>query len=99
MQQEYGLGPATSVHVVGPAITGPLTNDQMIAYIQNVIASGGPARDGKTFYMLYLPDGSGNAARSRSRPITRRSRTAAPMRGASSPACSSTAAARPSSRR
>lgn len=61
MQQEYSLGPATSVHVVGPAITGPLTNDQMIAYIQNVIASGGPARDGQTFYMLYLPDGSGNA--------------------------------------
>jgi hypothetical protein len=61
MQQAYGLGAATSVNVVGPAISGRLTNDQMIAYIQNVIAAAGLTRDGRTFYMLYLPDGSGNA--------------------------------------
>ncbi len=55
--QPFGLGAATSVHATGPAITANPTQDQMIAYLQSVIAAGAPAPDGHTCYLLYLPDG------------------------------------------
>jgi hypothetical protein len=55
--QPFDVGAATSVHATGPAITSDQTQDQMIAYLQSVIAAGAPAPNGATCYLLYLPDG------------------------------------------
>ncbi len=52
----YGLeAPASSLHLDGPAITTSPTQAEMVAYIQGVLAAGGPQPNGKTCYVLYLP--------------------------------------------
>jgi hypothetical protein len=56
---DYGLGVAgPSVHVVGPAIAPGTTLDQptFTQYVTDAI-QGGPEPDGRTMYMLYLPEG------------------------------------------
>lgn len=55
----YSLGTPTSMTVVGPAIAaGNMSNAQMQAYIQALITANQiPAANGKTVYMLYLPNG------------------------------------------
>lgn len=57
---EYGVTPiAQTVNYLGPAITTtPYSRADMVSYIQSAIAAGGvPAPNGKTLYMMYLPDG------------------------------------------
>jgi hypothetical protein len=56
---EYHLGKATAVASLrGPAITGAtMTDHDVFTYIENAIADGGPARDGHTLFLLYLPAG------------------------------------------
>src|SRR5262249_20261497 len=56
---DYGVGDAgPSVHITGAPLSAGTTLDdaQMKAYIGAAI-DGGPAPDGNTVYMLYLPDG------------------------------------------
>ena len=57
---EYGLGAIHSTtHLVGPSIAGTLTATQLSAYVSAVIAAdAGPAPDGHTIYLVYLPDGA-----------------------------------------
>jgi len=58
---DYGLGMAgASRHVIGPAIASgtTMTNADMVSYITNAIAGGGPQPDGNTVYVLYLPAGA-----------------------------------------
>jgi hypothetical protein len=53
---DYSSGtPTSGVHLTGPAISGNVNDSDMVAYIQQVIASG-PAPNGNTLYLLYLPD-------------------------------------------
>jgi hypothetical protein len=55
----YGIADAgPSVHITGPTLSAGATldDDQMKAYIGAAI-NGGPAPNGSTVYMLYLPDG------------------------------------------
>jgi N-acetylneuraminic acid mutarotase len=45
------------LHVTGaPAITTTFQNSDVVAYIQAVIAAGGPQPNGNTLYLLYLPE-------------------------------------------
>ena len=62
---EYGLGtlqPTTPI--VGPAIAaGTYTSGQIADFIATAIAGGaGPAPNGNTIYLIYLPDGATYAA-------------------------------------
>jgi hypothetical protein len=60
----YGLAaPVASLHVTGaPAINSLLTESEVIAYIQAVIAAGGPQPNGHTLYLLYTPEQGGLAS-------------------------------------
>jgi hypothetical protein len=53
----YGLGtPVSGGHLTGPAISNNVDSSTMLSYIEQVVASG-PAPNGNTLYLLYLPDG------------------------------------------
>ncbi|MFT3836440.1 MAG: hypothetical protein QM723_05525 [Myxococcaceae bacterium] len=53
---EYGVGPAAaSLHRFGPAISADLTTAQVEQYIIDVADAGGPAVNGQTLYLAYLP--------------------------------------------
>ncbi len=54
----YSLAaPVASLHVTGaPAITTTLSQPEVVAYIQAVIAAGGPQPNGNTLYLLYVPE-------------------------------------------
>jgi hypothetical protein len=55
---EYGLGPvASTFRVTGPAITQDIDRTVLAAYIAGAVADGGPAPNGRTLYLLFLPDG------------------------------------------
>jgi hypothetical protein len=56
---EYSLSSATAVaSLIGPPIIADLTDHDVYDYITAAVATnGGPARDGNTLYMLYLPSG------------------------------------------
>jgi hypothetical protein len=59
MSSEYHLGTLTSaVHITGPAMTASVyTTADLQAYVTSAIAGGaGPAPDGNTIYLVYLPD-------------------------------------------
>jgi hypothetical protein len=59
VSQPYALAmPAASLHVTGPTITTPMAEADLVQYVQNVIANGGPAPNGSTLYLLYLPETS-----------------------------------------
>ncbi len=55
----YGLGAAKrNVRVTGPAIPSKISESQLVAYIDALVAGGAaPAPDGNTVYFVYLPDG------------------------------------------
>ena len=62
---DYGVGPIAGVsHVVGGAITSPLSDHDAFDYVTETLAQPGvPRPDGKTLYVIYLPAGgyvSGN---------------------------------------
>jgi hypothetical protein len=61
---EYGLGSIASVvHIVGPALSGAQTTAMLASYVtQAIAADAGPAANGKTIYLVYLPDGATFAA-------------------------------------
>jgi hypothetical protein len=54
---EYGVGAAeTSVHLTGLPIDHDLSAQEIAAYIdQTRLAAGGPAPNGNTLYLLYVP--------------------------------------------
>jgi hypothetical protein len=56
---EYSLGPASATaNLMGPPITGDMTDHDVYDYITSVVtANGGPARNGNSLYLLYLPAG------------------------------------------
>ena len=57
---EYGLGAITSAtHIVGPSLSGTLTTGQIADYISAAISGdAGPQPDGRTIYLVSLPDGA-----------------------------------------
>ena len=60
MSSEYELGTLSSIaHVTGPAIdAGTISTTDIRAYVANAIAGdAGPAPNGNTIYLLYLPAG------------------------------------------
>jgi hypothetical protein len=47
------------VHAEGPALTGAVTDSQLLAYARDAAtAAGAPAPDGSVIYLLFLPDGA-----------------------------------------
>jgi hypothetical protein len=60
VSSEYGVGALTSaVHLTGPSMSGSYTTDQLRSYVASVIAGdAGPAPNGNTVYLLYLPTGA-----------------------------------------
>jgi hypothetical protein len=56
---EYGLGSVNTVaNIMGPAIAADVTDHDVYDYVTAAIAAhGGPARNGNTLYLLYLPAG------------------------------------------
>jgi hypothetical protein len=56
---EYGLGPVTAAaNLLGPSIDGDVTDHDVYEYITSAVAANaGPARDGNSLYLLYLPPG------------------------------------------
>jgi hypothetical protein len=61
---EYQLGALSAVaHLTGPPIVaGSYTTDQLRTYVTGVIAAdAGPAPNGNTIYLLYMPNGAGFA--------------------------------------
>jgi hypothetical protein len=55
----YGLGPVNAAaSITGPAITADMTDHDVYDYITAAVAAnGGPARNGNSLYLLYLPAG------------------------------------------
>jgi hypothetical protein len=56
---EYGLGQAVPFgQLMGSPIVADVTDHDVFTYISDTVeANGGPARDGHTLYLLYLPPG------------------------------------------
>lgn len=54
---EYGLSTLESIaEITGPPIDADVTDHDVFSYITDAVtANGGPARDGNTLYLLYLP--------------------------------------------
>ncbi len=61
-QQTFGLGAVTFVSRTGAPIGGAMTDQTALDYVGGVVADGGPEPDGKTVYLLFLPDGVSFAA-------------------------------------
>src|SRR5438477_324686 len=56
---EYGLTTLTATaNITAPPLTADVTDHDVFDIITNAVAqNGGPARDGNTLYLLYLPAG------------------------------------------
>ena len=59
LADEYHLGAVSATaNLMGPAITSDMTDHDIYDYITGVVAAnGGPARNGNSLYLLYLPAG------------------------------------------
>jgi hypothetical protein len=56
---DYGIGaPSQSIHLTGAAITGDMTNSELVPYIQQTVGTTGPQPNGNTLYLMYMPAGT-----------------------------------------